>query len=515
MRYRGVLYISAILALALLLTLLLSTMIKWDESQVVIAAAWIAGFFFVVINLCYVFVITICSRFIGTRPLPEADIDHEPRTAILYIVKNENIKDLQYKMEQSLTGNCSANIDLWLISNSDQAKFMDDERCMISRLQDKFRTESVHLYRPSNNPSGRKHIAIQQWNISHEDYPYIIVCDADTVLYPGTVVKLLAKAEHPDNRDIMVFQGEVEIGGSITRFARFFEPANNLVGRAFRRVNAFIFGRSPYYGHNALIRTKEFGKLRIPNHVLSHDLWETVAIDAAGQKVALCDDVLTQEMFPANFLDHRARSRRWILGTIEATPLLLTRKLSLGTRFYVALPLYMYLVPPVFLFWILLGLFAHNSVSGQPLIVSQPLLIGGATGLDVEMGGMCIATLTVAWFYQLSFCRRLKDVLLILREILTGTAVVINNILYYTWYVLASPWLPKVWRPMKKQCLDEVSFRLCFIQMLPSTVVGLVLLSIGAFVSPMWTALASPILAGFLLGSVTVYWTSKVVSTPR
>ncbi len=335
-----------------------------------------------------------------------------------------------------------------------------------------------------------------------------------TILYPGTVAKLAAKAEHPDNQDVLIFQTQMMIGGSLTRFARYFEPGNNLAAKIFRRVNYHVFDRSAYYGHNALIRRKQFQELSVPDWILSHDLWETAAIDAAGQRVAFCEDVLSEEMYPSTFLEDRARTRRWILGTIEALPLLFRRGLTVGTRFYLALPLYMYFMEVVFLFWILLGLFAHNSVTGA-LIAAQPLLLAGAVGLDLEMGGMCAGTLSIAWFYKLWFCRRRRDLVLMLREILIGTAVVLNNLLYHSWSVLVSPFGSKAWRPMKKEPAEDLSYRTAFWEMLPSTSAGIILLSVGLTLAPMWTLLASPILLSFLLGSVTVYWTSKTIRVER
>jgi hypothetical protein len=171
----------------------------------------------------------------------------------------------------------------------------------------------------------------------------------------------------------------------------------------------------------------------------------------------------------------------------------------------------MYLIQPIFFLWILLGLLAHNSISGSAIAV-QPFLLGGASGLDLEMGGMCIATLSAVWLYRLTFSRSFRDFFSLLREVLIGTTVIINNIVYVSWYVLASPWLQKVWKPMKKQCLDDLPFLTCFQAMLPSTIVGGILLFTGICIAPMWTLLASPILIGFLLGSITVYWTSKRVT---
>ena len=512
-RDQGWLYVSAVVGLSVLLTAWLASMIRWGESNRVIAAIWTLGFFCIVLNLSYNFVITLCSFFVKSKSVPEATLSEVPATAILYVVKNEEASLLKL-MEETFAGNSAENIDLWLISNSDNAQHQEQERRMVSSLKKRFGEECVHYYVPANNPTGRKHLALQKWSADHQEYRYIMVCDADTVLHSGMLLKLIAKAEHPLNKDIMLFQSHMEMRRSVTRFARFIEPGQNLVERAFRRVNSHVFGRSPYYGHSALIRRKEFAKLAVPDYALSHDLWETAAMDLARTRAVLCEDATSEEMLPVNYLEDRARTRRWILGTLEATPLLFKRGLSLGTRFYLFLPLYMYYVQPVFLCWILLGLLAHNSISGSAIAV-QPLIIGGAPGLDLEMGGMCLATLSVVWLYRLPFARSVPEFFALAREILLGTGVIVNNILYVSWYIVASPWSQRGWRPMKKEGVENISFRVCWNGMLPSTLIGGVLLAVGLCVAPAWCLLASPILVSFLLGSAAVYWTSKSALTTQ
>jgi membrane glycosyltransferase len=298
MKYCGYLYLLTILALALLLTFLLARMINWQETNRVISALWIAGFFCMILNLTYTVIMTICSFFIKAQYLPEAHLSHIPKTAILYVIKNEDIivKD---RMESTLAFNRDANIDLWLISNSDDVSKINEEQFIVTYLQDRFVGTNIRYYRPHNNPLGRKHVAIRQWISDNDKYEYFIVCDADTVLCPGMLHKLISKAEHPQNKEIMAFQSHMEVEGSVTRFAKYMEPGQNLVEKTFRRVNYHFWGLSPYYGHSALIRGNEFGQLKIPDFVLSHDLWETAAIDAAHSRLALCEDAVSMELLPS------------------------------------------------------------------------------------------------------------------------------------------------------------------------------------------------------------------------
>ena len=504
---RDWLYVGAIGWLAFLLTILLAGMLEWRQGSPLVGGLWIAGFFFVALNLCYLVVVCLVSIRLRARRLPEAEVARAVRTAILYVVKNEP-GDFAECMRRTMTGNNDPANELWLISNSDDEGLRRGEDDAVRALREEYGPQRVRHFRPDVNPLGRKHVAIAQWARAHRECEYFIVCDADSVLYPGAVARLVAKAEHPANRRFMVFQSHLQIDGSRTRFARFLEPGQNIVQKAFCEVNFALFGQSPYYGHGALIRRAPFARLRVPAAVLSHDLWDTAAIDRAGWGIAFCSDVQTREMFPADYLEFRRRSRRWIVGTLEAWPLLFRRRLSLGTRFHLALANYIYIVQPVFLLWVLLGLLAHNSLAG-PLLKTQAVFLGGSAALDFEMGGISVATVGLMWAYKQRFARGFREALLVLRDAATGTAVLLNNLFYDSLFILLAPWTARHWRPMRKDAVPERTFSECFRAMLPSTAFGALLLGGSLALDSRWTLYSSPILFSFLFGSALVYWTSR------
>ena len=504
---RDWLYILAIVWLALLLSVLLAGMLQWKASNQVFAAVWIAGFFFVALNVCYLLVVCLCSVFVKPRLLPETSGSRVVRVAVLYVVKNER-GDLASLMARTLAGNEHALTDLWLISNSDDQQMLSHEESLVRALRGQFGRDRVHFYRPERNPLGRKHVAIQRWAADHVEYAYFIVCDADSVLFPDSVSKLIAKAEHTANARFMVFQSHLEITGSQTRFARFLEPGQNIVQKVFCNINFAMFGQSPYYGHGALIRRAPFAQLQVPEAVLSHDLWDTAAVDMAGWGIAFCPDVKTHEMFPPDYIEFRRRSRRWIVGTLEAWPLLFRRGLSLGTRFHIGLAQYIYVVQPVFIIWMLLGLLARSTLAG-PLLQTQSVFLGGSSALDFEMGGVSVFTVGLVWTYKLRFTRSLNEALLVLRDVLTGTAVLLNNLFYDSLFIVAAPWTPRSWLPMPKESMHQRTFKECFGLMFPSTCFGAVLTWVGWVVDPRWMLYSSPVLFSFLFGSVMVYWTAK------
>lgn len=503
-------YMASIVFFAGLLSLLLAGMLEWAFSKPFLACLWIAGFFFVSLNLSYLLHVCLVSWWLRPVRLPEIHLPQMPSTAILYIVRNEP-EALFQSMRETFAGNHEPRVDLWLISNStDEARILDEQNA-VRRLRHAFGHDRVHLFAPAENPTGRKHLAAQEWLRKHTDYQYMIVCDADTVLPPGCVRKLAQKAEHPDNQAIAIFQSHPQVGRTRTRFATFLEPGQNLVHRAFCQANYAIFGTSPYYGHGALVRCACFRGLAVPDLALSHDIWETAAMDQAGWRIAFCHDVETHEMFPSDYLEFRRRSRRWILGTLETLPLLASRRLSPGVRFHLLWASYVYVVQPVFLGWVLLGLLAHTSLAG-PMLRTQSVYLGGATAIDFEMGGLSVFTLGFIWGFKLRYCRTLRQVGQIIRDILMGTVVLLNNMFYDTVAILASPWMDRSWRPMQKLNCRRLSLGQCLAAMWPSTLFGVLLVVAGWSLNPGWLLYSSPILISFVLGGFSVYWTAKPVA---
>ena len=501
-------YIASMFLLAVVLATTLGSMLVWRESNWILASLWVGGVFVVSLNLCYLIVACLCALFVKPRVLAEASISALPHTAILFVVKNEG-DELATKLVETYNGNCETGVDCWLVSSSDQEERVRWEATLVRELQARFGTERIHYYRPfEGEVPGRKHVAIQRWVEKNENYNYFIVCDADSVLYPNVVRKLVSKAEHPDNAHILLFQSQLDVARSPTRFGKYLEPGQNVVHSVLCTANYRILDCSPYYGHGALIRRAPFAAIKVPAHVLSHDMWDIAAIDAAGWGLAFCHDTMILESYPANYLDYRRRSRRWILGTLEAIPLLFRRDVGLGTRFYLALAVYSYLVVPILFLWIILGLLMNNALSG-PLVTTQSLILGGSAVVDIEMGGVCLGTVGFMWAYKLLFCRSFKHALLLIRDVIAGTVTLLNNLVYDTIYIVTAPWSAKTWAPMPKGPARQLTLRKCMGAMLPSTACGVVWVIMGFRFAPHWAWSTSPVWVSFLLGGLTVYLTSR------
>ena len=161
------------------------------------------------------------------------------------------------------------------------------------------------------------------------DVRYVVTVDADTLLPPGSVARLVGTISHPLNRAIVnretgrvqrgyaLVQPRVEISpqaGIRSVFARLFtgDTAIDIYSRAVSDVYQDLFGAGIYVG-KGIYDVRAFHAAvdgRVPeNRILSHDLFE----GALGH-AALATDIVLYENFPASYPEYARRLHRWIRG---------------------------------------------------------------------------------------------------------------------------------------------------------------------------------------------------------
>jgi len=164
---------------------------------------------------------------------------------------------------------------------------------------------------------------------------FIVTVDADTMLPPGSVARLVGTLAHPLNRPrfdastgrissgYSIIQPRTEISpqsGTRTTFARLFtgETAIDIYSRAVSDVYQDLFGTGIFVGKgiydlHAFHRSVDG---RVPdNSILSHDLFE-----GAHGRVALATDIVLYEGFPSTYLEYGRRLHRWIRGDWQLLP---------------------------------------------------------------------------------------------------------------------------------------------------------------------------------------------------
>ena len=158
---------------------------------------------------------------------------------------------------------------------------------------------------------------------------YVVTVDADTLLPPGSVARLVGTIAHPLNRALVNRQnGRVERGYTLVQprveispkagirslFSRLFtgDTAIDIYSRAVSDVYQDLFGAGIFVG-KGIYDVRAFHAVvdgRVPeNRILSHDLFE-----GAHGRAALATDIVLYENFPASYPEYTRRLHRWIRG---------------------------------------------------------------------------------------------------------------------------------------------------------------------------------------------------------
>jgi membrane glycosyltransferase len=477
-------FLAAALILPIVGIYVLSGAIGASDGSYWLRIAWLAGFGLLALNNSHMLLCAVVALWPYRTHLPEGDVSDD-RVDLLYVVRNEKAAILFAAMSTSLAGALGANAHLWLLSNSDKRAQASEKR-LIERLQERFGAERVSLFQARRNPLRRKHVCIHEWLEAHPDSCYVVICDADTVMPAGTVGKLLRKAEHPDNRDVALFQAHIRIAHDETRFARMLSFGQEIAQRLHAGTYQRVFGRSVYYGSGCLIRSDVYRQAKAPDWVLSHDIWETVALEQHAGRIVYCGDVVTFGWFPHNMLEFIRRSRRWVAGTMEAIPLLVAPRISLATRFVVLLPIYFYLSQVLLLAWIAIGLALRSSTG--PLLVSQTFLSVGAGFVHLEMSAPLALTMAIVFGHRFTQCRTPGEIARMGLECVASSLLCLNCVLFDSVAVVRSVVRrghSKEWVPTEKQ-RKSLAIKDVVRELWPSTVFGLAITVLGLIYAPQW-----------------------------
>ncbi len=254
--------------------------------------------------------------------------------------------------------------------NASQATWMGWERKR-GKLE-----ELNHFLRGSTETSFLNITAGEDVQQELKNIRFVITLDADTVLPPGSAVKLVGTLAHPLNQAVFdsktgrvkfgytILQPRVEVhprSANRTWFTRIFagDTGLDLYTHAVSDVYQDLFGEGNFVGKgiydvDAFMRSV---KERIPeNTLLSYDLLEGI-LGRAG----LVSDITLIEDYPRNYYEQVMRQRRWIRGDWQLLPWLLhpakfNVNLSTIDRWKMLHNLLRSLLSPALLIIILLGM---------------------------------------------------------------------------------------------------------------------------------------------------------------
>ena len=500
---RTALFLGAVALQTFLAVRLVSSAIVWTEESRWFGILWIAGFGFLFFDVAFLFTLSVLRPFLKDAALKGSFVKEFPKTAIVYPVRNES-HGLFERIEYSFSGNKLSNTDLWILSDS-SVEFEPFEREIVRRLQTSH-PGSV-FYRRRESPVERKQGNIAEFLGSHPEYVYLYVCDADGMIPKGTLIKLLRKAEHPENGDIAIFQAFIRIAHASSWYARFEKIGTNFAQRFNFASFQTIFGRTISFGHHQLARAGLLSRIKLPKGLLSHDNWDTVLLDKMGYRVAFCADVHAYDEAPSNYLEARARARRWAQGTLQGIPLIFMTRVSLASRFLAFFGIYLYVADVVFLVWLILGLLAHSCLAGELIHFEiDSIWLGACTNSKLKWA--LLFSVAVVYLHKLCLLKNLKDLKDYLYELVVSTILTLNNVFYTPLDISSIPLRKLHWKPMAKNPFAKVNLENTAKVLWPGTVAGLCGLYFCLFLTPYFVWQATPLLTSLILSIPVAYWTA-------
>ena len=140
---------------------------------------------------------------------------------------------------------------------------------------------------------------------------------ADSALPPDWVEHALRYADHPDNADLAIFQGMVNIWNTDRPFPGALAPAHTMSRDEWERKLAGYLGTVVCYGHNVLLRTAPVIEVGgFDETYVSEDFATAVKLASAGHGSTFVP-LHSWEAMPENVRGFIKRQNKWTRGSIE------------------------------------------------------------------------------------------------------------------------------------------------------------------------------------------------------
>ena len=293
---------------ALVLGIWIAAILIFGATTVSWTPVSIAQFAFMVVFLfsfAFVFSKRILSMVLPPFRLPVlAKLSRSPRVAVLYTTMNDVVPDCARAIRQTYP------VDLYFLDDSSDPY----KRQVVDGLARQMGARVVR--RPERK--GFKAGAINNWLRLHgAAYDYFVLLDADSLLPPDWVENALRYAEHPENADLAIFQGMINIWNTDVKFAGTLAANHILSHDEWERKLAGYMGAVVCYGHNMMVRTapvREIGGF-IEGYV-SEDFATAVALASKGHGSTFVP-LHSWEAMPENVRGFVRRQAKWTRGSME------------------------------------------------------------------------------------------------------------------------------------------------------------------------------------------------------
>ncbi|WP_210530291.1 glucans biosynthesis glucosyltransferase MdoH [Rubellimicrobium arenae] len=348
---------------------------------------------------------------LSARFAPPPEVEFRGRAVVLIPICNEDPSDIFARIaamdvELQLNG-LWRQVDIAVLSDTKSEGLGAEEERLFRRLLAETGGEGRLFYRRRSDNRGRKAGNIEDFiRRSGGAYDHAVILDADSLMAGDTIGRMLRRMEADPRLGLL--QTVPAIIGARSRFGRMMAFAGSFHGPVFSKGLAQLQGRTgPFWGHNAAVRVRAFaescglpelsGPPPFGGHVLSHDYVEAALLARAGWTVRLDPDLGgSYEEGPENMLAYAKRDRRWCQGNLQHARILLAPGLRPWSRFVFAQGIFAYVVPVLWLTFVILGLAGRmeSTRSAQLaalvlalLFIPKLLVAASAQGRARQFGG--------------------------------------------------------------------------------------------------------------------------------
>lgn len=302
------------------------------------------------------------TRITGSEPITS-------RTAIIMPLRNEDpaasiarLRGVQAGLARTPWAD---RFDYHVLSDTDRPDVAAREAALVAAWQADAPGVGVFYRRRSDNAGYKAGNVAEFLHRCGDGYSYFLPLDADSVMGACTVLRLVRILDA--SPEIGLLQSLVTGLPSRTFFTRAFQFGMRHGMRAYTFGSAWWQANcGPNWGHNGLIRTAPFrdhcmlpvlpGKGPLSGYILSHDQVEAVLIRRAGYQVrVLAEESESHEENPPSLADFVRRELRWCNGNMQYLRLLGLPGLRPVSRIQLYLAIQMYLAPPAWMLFIVLG----------------------------------------------------------------------------------------------------------------------------------------------------------------
>jgi len=295
------------------------------------------------------------------------------KTAVLVPVYNEDpVKTFSHiaAMVESLKHiGAAQQFDFAVLSDTNNSAIAELEEIWFVRLKQEFGADCNIYYRRRETNPGKKAGNIADFiKISGELYEYLIILDADSLMEGTTMVEMVHRMEEDPKLGLLqtlpkVIRARSFFGRAIQFSASYYSPVYS------RGVAALQGSEGPFWGHNAITRTRAFaqscglpvlpGKPPFGGHILSHDYVEAALLSRNGWTVRVDPDLRgSYEEGPDNVLDYAKRDRRWCQGNLQHGRIIAAPGLKPWSRFVFLQGIMAYIAAPLWALFLIAAIVA-------------------------------------------------------------------------------------------------------------------------------------------------------------